>query len=77
MPRCSGCQTRRDTVDLDAYALLLVKQLAPIYTARQAREWLRSPQALLDGQVPMDLVRVGKVEDVQQVIARLLDCVYI
>ena len=55
----------------------VVDQLSDFYDPQEARLWLFSRQKLLNGQMPADLIRGGKVDDVIAVIDQLRDGVYI
>lgn len=55
----------------------IVALLAPFYDQADAHVWLYSPQALLGGGVPVDLIRKGRAADVLAVVYQLRDGVHI
>lgn len=54
-----------------------LRLLAPLYSPEDARQWLESPQSLLGGRVPMDLIREGRTGNVRAVLMPLYDSVHI
>lgn len=50
--------------------------LLTIYNEDQANEFLASPQKLLGGAVPMDLIRQGRMDDVERLVSQIADGVY-
>lgn len=55
----------------------IVEQLADIYQPDEARLWLFSPQRLLAGSKPIDLIRAGSFQDVLKVVHQLREGVYL
>ena len=55
----------------------IVDQLSDIYQPDEARHWLYSPQKLLDGHRPADLIKQGDVERVLEIIEELNDGVFL
>lgn len=53
-------------------------RLTDLYTPQQAHRWIHSPQRLLDGRRPIDLLGdlLGYME-VDNVVDYMLDCTYI
>lgn len=54
----------------------IIDQLSDFYEPGDARLWMFSPQKLLDGKKPSDLVKAGKIESVRQLVNQLRDSVY-
>jgi putative toxin-antitoxin system antitoxin component (TIGR02293 family) len=54
----------------------IVDQLADFYEPAEARMWLFSPQKLLDGKRPADLIHAGDSEAVIELVERLRDGVF-
>jgi hypothetical protein len=54
-----------------------VQLFAPLYTEAEVRQWLVSPQVLLGGAVPSDLIVAGRTPQVMDAIQSLLEGVYI
>ncbi len=67
----TGTQPEQDRLrvllDLD----WLVEQLADFYDGEEARLWLFSRHALLDGQRPYDRIKRGQIEDVLALVEQL------
>jgi transcriptional regulator with XRE-family HTH domain len=55
----------------------LVERLGDLYSPDEARLWLFSRHALLDGRRPADLIADGKTEDVLTLIDQLRDGAYL
>lgn len=55
----------------------IVEQLADIYKPDEARLWLLSPQKLLQGVKPIDLIRLGNFQEVLKVVHQLREGVYL
>ena len=51
--------------------------LADFYCPEKARQWMRSPQRLLGGRVPADLIRAGRTGEVLRLINQMRDGVYL
>ena len=66
-------EAERTLLDLE----YVVDQLADLYEPDEARLWLFSRQRLLDGAIPADLIRKGRVDDVIKLIRQMLDGVYV
>jgi uncharacterized protein (DUF2384 family) len=62
-----------DVIDLAEYMDLL----APFYGMDMAHVWLLTPQPLLDGAVPLDLIRKGDGHRVLAIIHQLRDSVHV
>jgi len=52
-------------------------QLGDFYGSNEARQWLFSPQKLLQGHSPAELIQSGKIEDVRRLVNQLRDAVYL
>lgn len=57
--------------------LYIVNQLRHVYSPEEAREWIASPQPLLDGAVPRDLIDAGRHEEVLRLVAQIRTGVYV
>lgn len=55
----------------------IVDQLSDFYEPQEARMWLFSPQKLLVGRRPADLIQSGETEVIIELIEQLRDGVYI
>lgn len=55
----------------------VVDMLSDFYTPREARLWLFSPQKLLNGETPANLIKVGKMDAVRRLVDQLRDGVYL
>jgi hypothetical protein len=55
----------------------VVDQLANLYQPDEARLWLFSRQKLLDGEIPADLIRQRRTDDVIRIIRQLLEALYV
>jgi hypothetical protein len=55
----------------------VVDQLAELYEPDEARLWLLSRQKLLNGEVPAELIRQHRTDEVIQVIRQLLEGVFV
>lgn len=55
----------------------IVDQLSDFYEPNEARQWIFSPQKLLDGRAPAELIRDGKIDDVRRLVNQLRDGVYL
>ena len=51
--------------------------LADFYSPEKARQGMRSPQRLLGGRVPADLIRAGRTGEVLRLINQMRDGVYL
>lgn len=60
--------------DCAARVLALLSKLTALYSVDDAIRWFESPQPLLDGQRPIDMVASEKgAEEIGSVVTRLLD----
>jgi hypothetical protein len=55
----------------------LVELLSEIYLPEEARMWFYSPQKLLKGEAPAELVRAGKIQELIAAVDQLRDGVHI
>jgi transcriptional regulator with XRE-family HTH domain len=55
----------------------IIDQLADFYEPREARQWIFSPQRLLGGVSPAELIREGRIEEVRRLVDQLRDAVYL
>jgi hypothetical protein len=53
------------------------KRLASYYDADESEVWLKSPQPLLGGAIPNELIAHGREDDLHRVLDQLDDCVYL
>ena len=65
--------TERTLLELE----FIVDQLSDFYGPTEARQWLFSPQKLLRGRTPAELIREGKIEEVRRLVNQLRDSVYL
>ena len=65
--------TERTLLELE----FIVDQLSEFYSPDEARQWFFSPQKLLLGVSPAELIRDGKITDVRRLADQLRDGVYI
>jgi hypothetical protein len=54
----------------------IVDQLSDFYGPNEARQWLFSPQKLLGGEKPSDLIQAGKIDEVRRLVNQLRDSDY-
>ena len=54
----------------------IVELLADFYQPDEAHRWFLSPQKLLDGSVPLDLIRQGRIDEVLRLAGQLREAVY-
>jgi hypothetical protein len=66
-------EAERTLLDLE----YVVDQLADLYQPDEARLWLFSRQKLLDGEIPADLIRQRRTDDVIRIIRQLIGSVYV
>lgn len=78
MKRSIGLQASAAEVYESVHVQLALEELQSVYDEAEAREWLASPQPLLNYRCALDLLteREGR-RTVFALIARLKDCVYI
>lgn len=55
----------------------IVDQLSDFYGPNEARQWLFSPQKLLSGEKPSDLIQGGRIDEVRRLVNQLRDGVYL
>jgi hypothetical protein len=55
----------------------IVDQLSDFYEPTEARQWFFSPQKLLDGKSPAELISEGRIDDLMQFVSQLRDAVYL
>lgn len=67
-----------DAVCIAIRVATLKERLMDLYTPQEAHDWIYSPQRLLDGHRPIDIVAdiLGYLE-VDNVIDHLLECTYL
>ena len=54
----------------------IVDQLSELYEPNEARLWIFSPQKLLEGASPAELIRNGRIDEVLRLVSQLRDSVY-
>jgi transcriptional regulator with XRE-family HTH domain len=64
--------TQKQLLELD----YLVDKLSDFYTPQEARLWLFGRQRLLADQVPAELIRQGRADEVLAVVNQLRDAVF-
>jgi hypothetical protein len=62
----------RLNLHIDSSALVRAK-LAAVFTEDEIEVWLRSPQPLLDGRVPLEMIADGELVRVLALISQLED----
>jgi hypothetical protein len=55
----------------------IVDQLSDFYEPNEARQFIFSPQKLLEGQSPATLIREGKIDEVRRLVNQLRDAVHL
>ena len=55
----------------------IVDQLSDFYGPNEARQWIFSPQKLLKGVSPAELIREGRIEEVRRLVNQLCDAAYL
>jgi transcriptional regulator with XRE-family HTH domain len=55
----------------------IVDQLSDFYEPNEGRQWLFSPQKLLSGKSPAELIQEGKIDEVRRLVNQLRDAVYL
>ncbi|SMG09139.1 MbcA/ParS/Xre antitoxin family protein [Paraburkholderia susongensis] len=58
------------TSDIYGY---IIERLAGVYSPSEARRWIRTPQRLLDGATPEELIRKGRITEIMRLIDQLRD----
>jgi hypothetical protein len=66
-------EAERALLDLE----YVVDQLADLYEPDEARLWLFARQKLLNGEVPAELIRQRRTDEVIKIIRQLLEGVYV
>lgn len=66
-------ETEKTLVELE----YIVDLLADFYEPREARQWIFSPQKLLSGAVPGELIREGRIDEVLRLAGQLREFVYL
>ena len=64
--------TEKALLELD----FIVDQLSDFYDPKEARLFFYSPQKLLNGKKPADLIKEGKIEEVHRLVNQIRDAVY-
>jgi transcriptional regulator with XRE-family HTH domain len=54
----------------------IVDQLSDFYEPNEARQWLFSPQKLLNGASPASLIQEGRIEEVMRLVNQIRDAVF-
>jgi uncharacterized protein (DUF2384 family) len=54
----------------------LVELLSELYEPAEIEVWLKTPQLLLDGSRPLDLIKAGRESEVISVLRSLLEGTY-
>jgi hypothetical protein len=65
--------TEEQTLELE----FVVDKLADVYEPHDARRWLFARQLLLDNQIPAELIRQGRMDEVLVTVSQLLDGVHL
>lgn len=55
----------------------IVDQLSDFYEPNEARQWIFSPQKLLNGASPAELIEDGQIDEVRRLVNQLRDAVYV
>jgi hypothetical protein len=55
----------------------IVDQLSDFYEPTEARQWIFSPQKLLAGVSPAELIRHGRIDEVRRLVDQLRDAIYV
>jgi len=55
----------------------IVDLLSDFYEPNEARLWLFSPQKLLQGVSPAELIKKGQIDEVRRIVSQLRDAVYL
>ena len=55
----------------------IVDQLSDFYEPNEARQWIFSPQKLLEGESPADLIQRGRIDEVRRLVNQLRDAVHL
>ncbi len=54
----------------------IIDQLADFYEPNEARQWIFAPQKLLAGELPAQLIRAGRIDEVMRLVGQLRDAVH-
>ncbi len=73
--RVGKSQPQRPRLQMLLLLEWLTKELVDLYPPNQARIWLNSPNQMLDGRIPVDLISEGQegLQSVLQIIQQLKD----
>jgi hypothetical protein len=55
----------------------IIDQLSDFYQPDEARLWIFSPQKLLNGASPAELIQEGRIDEVRRLVNQLRDAVYV
>ena len=55
----------------------IVDQLSDFYEPNEARQWMFSPQKLLNGESPASLIEGGRIDEVRLFVNQLRDAVHL
>ena len=55
----------------------IVDQLSELYEPDEARQWIFSPQKLLNGASPGALIRDGRIDEVLRLVSQLRNAAYL
>jgi len=55
----------------------IIDQLSEFYEPNEARQWIYSPQKLLGGDSPAELIQDGRIDDVRRLVNQIRDAVYL
>jgi transcriptional regulator with XRE-family HTH domain len=55
----------------------IVDQLSDFYEPNEARQWIFSPQKLLDWESPAHLIQRGRIDEVRRLVNQLRDAVHL
>ena len=55
----------------------IVDQLSDFYDPNEARQFIFSPQKLLGGMSPAELIREGRIDEVRRLVNQLREAVYL
>ena len=54
----------------------IVDQLADFYEPNEARQWMFSPQRLLEGRSPAELIQNGRIDDIRHLVNQMREAVH-
>lgn len=55
----------------------IIDQLTDFYEPLEARQWLLTPQKLLAGASPAELIQNGRIDEVMRLVGQLRDAVHL